>query len=72
MCINDCIGGSGGSGTLTKPSVIDSLLIKDRVKRDDYDDSEMSKIKFKIGAKYDWKVHARMANQMAAKWRHDY
>ena len=61
----------------TKPfpakKVINSLRIQDRVKRDDYDDPEMSKIKFKIHAKYDWKAHARMANKMMAKWKqYDY
>ena len=45
---------------------IDRLLVKDRVKRDDYDDQ----IKFKTGTKYDWKAHAKMANKMAAEWKH--
>ena len=39
-----------------------------RVKRDDYG-PEMSKIKFKIHAKYAYDVHARMKNQMKAAYK---
>ena len=50
--------------------VLEGIGVQERVKRDDYDDPEMTKIKFKIHAKYDWKAHARMANKMMAKWKH--
>ena len=60
MCIYDC-----GGGTILQP------YMTKRVKRDDYD-PDMTKIKFKIHAKYDWKAHARMANKMAAKWKEYY
>ena len=81
ICIKNCSGNFGGGGEPinTQPNkakqpfrkVMDSLLVKDRVKRDDYD-PDMTKIKFKIHAKYNWKAHAKMAHKMAAKWSQYY